>query len=409
MERFRESVALDEPGTPAPFAILETVIAVSAAISVAFVHNVVPIAVSALLAPLLLLRTPYSAWYSLKLGLRPLINVYERTTSTILSTGSKSRAGSAGAMCVAICRLFACALIVGTVWLVFVVGGRLVGTLVALARHPRSSIGAIPQNWWRIAACTNLGSSYVAYPYLREYCAIREVALPPGLRFILEPQPTSGNATIGLNVLCTTESLRPITSLIRAAQKHRVLWKTLLAATRISIAVYALPAIMLRLSLKSTSIVYAPLVWLVYRNRALNPWERLDAMTSLAYHRVVRHFSLFVLAFFGLKLVAFSNGPHLTMPSIVATNKMLMLYLSPGTLPAWQIALAVNALLSWLMYLLGDWATYRRRQSAEAHDWGGVGQATLTALFVIRSILALFTITALLIGVLRISSRATGL
>lgn len=156
-----------------------------------------------------------------------------------------------------------------------------------------------------------------------------------------------------------------------------------------------LPSIIYRWSLKSTSIIWSPLLWVIVSARTIGPVKfRLNEICHLALYRAMRLYSVIILLAFVWKLTIWLG------PQTVALNTDLMPllepYIEPARLPIWQISSASSALLAFGLYFLADWhlrsiEAGKPNRSAEQTIKRQIGATT-----VVRNSLALYAITCTL-------------
>ncbi|MEY2482259.1 MAG: hypothetical protein QOK24_787 [Verrucomicrobiota bacterium] len=110
-----------------------------------------------------------------------------------------------------------------------------------------------------------------------------------------------------------------------------------------------LPAVFYRWSLKGTSIVYAPLVFVTYSTFS----EKADLRTKLELirrgdlSRIRVWYSVIAIAAFLVKLVLMMNLPgFVTWWNGHPISRFLALYVAPAEIPKWQLAKLLNSALA---------------------------------------------------------------
>jgi hypothetical protein len=111
-----------------------------------------------------------------------------------------------------------------------------------------------------------------------------------------------------------------------------------------------------RLALKSTAVLWLPLIWIVVQALPRTQiMARLFVMTRSAWSKTMLVYSAFVLLAFLAKLALLFGIWHLANlewlgPLGVAATRLA----APFELPLWQVAGALNALLAWLFFFHAD-------------------------------------------------------
>jgi hypothetical protein len=230
---------------------------------------------------------------------------------------------------------------------------RFIATAVPAVASPLVAIRAIPKNWFRNVACVD---------------------------FLQAPESVPGVAA------------RPEDDLILHLFSH----PTLRGEGPMRIASWPLlmpvliPAVLYRWSLKGTAIVWSPLMWIVRGAFRSGLTDRLRDIKELAVFRVARTWSLVTAAALSAKLIAYNahavNVPCTALVSIDTCREVVV----PDGLPWWQVAALVNCVLTWVMYLVADWALHRMKAGRLP------GQLSLKKVFetawLVRGVLSLYTI-----------------
>ncbi len=155
--------------------------------------------------------------------------------------------------------------------------------------------------------------------------------------------------------------------------------------------IVALPAWLYRWSLKGTFILYSPLVWVAHRSFADSAWDRLQDVSELAFHRLVRGYSVLVLILLSSRvgLDALYPSWHLLWAGLPSAA-LLDAALAPHALPIWQLAMATNAIMAWVLYFFADWALARhaRQRAPGERTVNGV----LRTVWLVRTSLSVYVI-----------------
>ncbi|MCJ2053693.1 hypothetical protein [Methylobacterium sp. J-070] len=113
-----------------------------------------------------------------------------------------------------------------------------------------------------------------------------------------------------------------------------------------------LGSLLLRYSVKSTAIVWLPLLWVLYQS---NPGKDVDTRLNLAveqpWFKVTLVYSLFVVASFLFKLYVYFAIIDIHLPNSLGPLKSLGDNLIDCfNMPLWQVAGFINALLALILY-----------------------------------------------------------
>lgn len=214
--------------------------------------------------------------------------------------------------------------------------GRVLGTARGVCASPLESIRAIPGNWWRTIAALDFARSPELLPLPDDPGWER-----PDLRWKDE---LSGHA------LWTVRS-----------GSRRLRWYAGLLTT-IS---FVIPAVCFRLSLKSTALLWLPLLWAL---RPLKPaaeaWSaHLKLKATSDINRLVAIFSTLVLLGLVAKYLFFVAEHELALRAAAwqgwlgqRLGEFVAALVRPGEFPIWQFASATNSVLALLaFFLVRDW------------------------------------------------------
>ena len=227
-------------------------------------------------------------------------------------------------------------------------------TTVTLVRSPAAVVRAIPRNWRRIAVATD---------------------------FCRSPQflPTPDDPTL-IKLLLVDDDRNDLYSVIRTsfgkaeyeASLNDIRFRILLlriwtAKWLLVVPLVGLPAILYRLSLKSTAIIWFPLLWAL---RPVAPSDeplkvRLQLFEKSDLFRIVLFVSGAALLLFTSKLILWNEiaqASNTWNESI--GGRILSIHVAPGVIEWWQIATALNSAIA-----IGLWLYVR---SCLRHDEAGV-------------------------------------
>lgn len=265
---------------------------------------------------------------------------------------------------------------ISTSLVVSILAARTLAVLFEVKLSPAEAIAAIPDNWRKIVLCTD---------------ATTLPELVPGL----EALPSFSDLFI-----------------LRFADAARDLWlgraRQAAGLTYILMFIY-LPASLYRWSIKSTSLIWSPLLWafrpIQINEDALQLAKRIQFLTI---YKISRIYSAVVLILFSAKLyliVAWASirAPFERLPGW----DTIAHYLVPEAIPGWHVAAAINAALTWLIFFKAERYTFDSSMSANAPDSGM--RNFFASSFAIRNLLTIYTtactiyITFSLVGAIDIS------
>ncbi len=261
--RWRSTIESVEEGEVSALAILETVLAM--ALSLGIVHwtgSWAHVLVSACVAPLLLLRTEQSTGLGLELfgkaktQLIDRFNKYAPKNHLVYIPFAIITILPSYALVSFLCRITA--------------------TLVTVFRAPLLSVHAIPVNWRRLSLMIDTGCP---------------PEIMPGIEGSDRPD--------------VVESLRfsAFRSVFSVDDLESVLEKVARGLLGFAIGVILfLPSFFYRFSLKSTSLVYLPLIWLVSGPKLSEGSQKdyVEDLVESAFERIARYWAVVVLGVFTL-------------------------------------------------------------------------------------------------------------
>jgi hypothetical protein len=287
----KESVARGEVSI---LAIVETLLAIALVFYLSAHFNTLRwLAVAMCVAPLLLLRTDESV----QLGIRWL----DRWDGWLFDTIGTCATGRSIWSEVKICTL---------VFQPFIV--RIGATIVGVLREPAAAIQAIPTNWARVTLATD---TFFAPELVPEH-PVRTFQ-----SFMLWVRKGPSHTSTQLRWM-----LAPLT-----------------------IAVVFLPALLYRWSLKVTSIIYAPLVFVAHStfSESEDLRTKLELIKRGDLSRIRVFFGVVAIALFVVKLVLMMNLPGFAdWWNGHPVSRFLALYVAPAEIPKWQLAEFANSLLA---------------------------------------------------------------
>jgi hypothetical protein len=190
---------------------------------------------------------------------------------------------------------------------------RIAATLSTFLRHPCAALQAVPKNWSRVTLATDS---------------------------LFSPEPVPGDPTMTLSYW-TELTLDGKTRLARL--------KLAYLGVPILFVVLFLPALIYRWSLKATSIIYAPLVFIARStfSEGTDLRTKLELIKRSDLTRIRALYGVVFIAAFLVKLVLmmkWSGFVEVWRGSPI--TEFLSLYIAPPEIPKWQLAELLNSVLA---------------------------------------------------------------
>lgn len=294
-------------------ALIETALAITISVAIA-VHlgTVKWIVISASLAPLLLLQTEQSAARALHTVDRLWDNLsgwFDRRMEEALRRGGRPS--------------FWSFLRGGLTWgLEFIapIQARVEAAVIMAIRHPILTLSSIPGNWYKVTFC--LDSHHV-------------------------PEVVSGYETLG------KRELFKLTEMMRFMRSRRLLIPLYVPFGLLLF----LPPLLYRWSLKATSIVYTPLLWITHGTfrRMDNVRDELRKIRTNEISHVTICYSALVILLLAVKIAIMTLWAEFAVwLNSSALGRFSSIYVAPAELPIWQVASFVNASLAFGLFLFTD-------------------------------------------------------
>ena len=352
----------------------ETAISISIYVWMLSSFGTLHLVLSAILAPLLLLRTNKSTKLGLSFGLPVLEKLWEFTRKqywNIDSDNFRSNHFSRKALkdsLVIWMLMITSATIAG----VISIGVRVVATVVILLRHPIESISSIPKNWWRYVACIDIFHPPQLLPGVLE-CSdntlFKRYPLSMGML-------TSSKVAVTMVHICGPEIPLYVSNDQRIVGFYKFFY---------------IPSILYRWSLKGSSLIYSPLLWVANSLSNKDLWVQIDEILHLKINKIIRVYSLIILLFLFSKAFFSTlwNSFLVSLPSI--NDRVLMeAFIVPNSFPYWQIASGINASLAWVLLIVLDYAWLKHQRAA--HVSVRIYSVIIKIFSFIRTVLSIYTI-----------------
>jgi hypothetical protein len=317
--------------------------------------------ISACIAPFLLLRTPRSVDWALKRANVPttFLNYFD-----FVERIKKQPTTLRGMLRVtAIFLIFLASIpFIGLILL----GIRFLATAITVTKAPIVSVLAIPTNWWRIVGCVD---SFHPPEPLPGYLAQREQYERIDETFVNPWQGLKNTMTENNNYIDI------ITNIL---------------ISPIFVIFIIIPTLVYRWSLKGSSVIYLPLLWVVHTVAGGSLRQRFIDICSLSFYRFRRWFGGFIIFFVMSKLLAATFWKKIYETSLNHDPYgFLTLFVAPLEVPRWQLASATNGLLAWLVFFVAEVALSRDDES-NIIDIGNGYVIAIRSLWLISSILTLY-------------------
>jgi hypothetical protein len=319
-------------------------------------------ALAACLAPFLLLRTDRVNTLSLKLAER----VFKYSRVTVWPKEERPRGLSA-------LRESLCFHSLPYTIPFAVTAIKAISTLRCLMAHPVETFGEIPRNWRRVVLCTDMG-------------AIPE--LIPTLEHVRESSPL---APLKASYTIHQITRRPVRSL--SEMNYRI-------SIGVIVGIFMLlPALAYRFAVKSTAVIWSPLLW------AVRPMSTpvavkviMRRILTVNFYKISRAYSTCVLLLFIGKMYLLLKWTVLhTTYDTSQILQALRPYVVPEAMPIWHVTSALNAAGSWGLYFVADYFYKDVKHGTEIPEttlhylftWTG----TVMSLFAVYSLLCTVYIT----------------
>ena len=307
------------------------------------------VAISAALAPVLLLRTPRSTELGLNLGYKVGRAVF-RLMLHVQPVDSRT-----WTHLIYFIFYFLILNLLGALSLFAAKAGAL---SIAVVTHPIEAIGHIPENWRKVVLC------------------IDTMTLPevlPGTRDLAKD-----DVRIGLKQYTLEFWLDGV----------KGSWPLWMLATLFLLPII-IPALAYRWALKSTALIWSPFVW-AFRpiRRDEDPVVFAKGILKLSIYKAARIYSALILIIFLGKIVFLLTGLKIASQQLQELQ-IIQSYFVPDKVPLWHLTAVASACLTWLIFLKAENYVHRVAHLAP------VSHVAMTMFFklsfVIRNLLSIYT------------------
>jgi hypothetical protein len=163
---------------------------------------------------------------------------------------------------------------------------KIASTIVVVLADPLKALEAVPRNWYKVVICTDV---------------LTTPEILPGIESV-----DDNYRHLSFLKLTNFGSVLPQLQL-GGAKSYFMLWGIIPALAAIYCA-----AIAYRISLKSTALIWSPLIWVAGGVRQVTDLQRfLQHIINLSLYRISRIYSAFVLLVFAAKIYLFISLEHL--------------------------------------------------------------------------------------------------
>lgn len=363
-------------------AIAETIAAASFSLwlAISYLETWDYVLAGACLAPLLLLRTDYSCQYA--------YDAFYKFDNFIEESGYFSNK-----------KIFIPAFFLIVVFPLSLLFIRVSSVVLGLIFHPLKSLSQIPTNWMRNCICTdsihppeilaeietsqvkdNLGM-FVFSRFSNDFLDINISKYKLSLSSIFQSNLSSNSITRMFGLLISFAKVVGIDFLCIV----------------IVLVMYS-PSVIYRLSLKSTSIVWSPLLWIIPKaTPKIKLLTRLKLIHNSSCGRLILVVSITVLILFVLKIALYTGVIKLneSLSKYIVLSK-IEIFIESYNIPYWQVASALNSFLAVLLFFYAsNRLIHFETGELNACEDNLTTDYTLRTATVIRTSLSLYTISCL--------------
>lgn len=345
-------------------ALVETAFAIGIYVWLVLNGFTLHLIMGACVAPFLLLRTPQSVELAFSMG-KP---IYEITSEWFFDAIDNIRNETIQNILIVILS--------GPVIGLVLMGIRFTATVIAVIKAPVKSVRTMPINWWRIVGCVDSfhpPETLPGYePKTHQDWNEAEHFLYPHEFILSTAQKQEEEEEAFLKVLVWL-----ITPFIFSG----------------FILFLVLPALIYRWSLKGSSLIYLPLIWIVRLTTRENVKRLLLDIRDLTFHKLRRLLGLFMIVFLISKLFVAAIWDYLSATWLkMDPYGFVAIFVAPTEIPRWQIASATNGLLVWITLFIAEFALRDQRESDVSKGY----VIAIRSIWFIGSILTFYTIAILI-------------
>jgi hypothetical protein len=344
-------------GKPSLLAMVETIFASGASLWLSWKTNSIEhIVIASALAPFVLLRTPLSTRYTMY-----RLNTVEE----------KWRQGNASL----------------DIWFWILPLIKILCSIRVLIRQPLASISNIPSNFYKHILVLDFFVPPQIVPGSEEISDRQSSTLSSSNIYQLPRINLRAGRRVNQYLEDVAKGDDPATGLYwyghLTRQQNRFFWGTIFII---------LLTLMFRFSVKSTAIVWLPLLWIIAQSRpGERVLDRVYVQISQPYYKVVLIWSVIVMLAMIFKVgLLFAVWRFWQLERLGPLGVFTTRLVAPYDLPIWQVTSAVSAVLAWVWYFCAK-RHLIAKDTTEAwpESWLKTQYVTFQ---VIRTILTLYTI-----------------
>ncbi|QDV49570.1 hypothetical protein [Gimesia fumaroli] len=362
-------------------AIIETIAAVSFSLwlAISYLGTWDYVLVGACVAPLLLLRTESSCNLALHTFLK-----YE-------SLAILNYSQSVGTKKILAFFLYFCTLLFVPLLC------RLFAMIMGIIKRPIETITRIPCNWIQICVCTDLFHPPELVPGIqlnKNKISFDILDFVTYCKFVFDISFRRVKYNFDLIIDPKTSLIRRLISLVIIFLEPYSFFCWFL----VTLLLFYSGPIIYRFSLKSTSIVWAPLLWIIPKATPKTKMiTRLKVINKSSWGRLISVVSSAVLVLFVFKILIFTGINELNERfSDSSILSKLSMFIEPHSIPIWQVASAANSLLALgLFWYASSNLIHIETGEIKESDDNSTIDYTLRTASVIRTSLSLYTISCL--------------
>src|SRR6266511_1341837 len=324
-----------ERGEPTVLAIVETLFAIGAVCYLSWhLQNTTYIAIPACIAPFLLLRTDEST----QRGVRSYKAMISFLGTGFFDRNTSSRLKAPLEIAIGMLSLYMYVMLPPLLVLV-----KFAVTAYCTIAHPLLALRSIPYNWTQIALCIDTLHHPEMLPGLTSNEKNLERTLDRETFHLFSLDTTRGLA------IETRDMFKDSVALLlgRSSLKKRLLGIRLGLTVILSTLLFTrfAPSLVYRYSLKSTSIIYSPLLWILQPlNLTGRPDEHFRDKSDSVLNSIIFHYSLLVILLCTSKAYIFVTWEHIKGSWYSLTGlEVFHPFILPNQLPLWHVLPFFNA------------------------------------------------------------------
>ena len=324
-------------GEVSVLAIIETALAICSAIYIATTNkSSILIFSSCVIAPLLLLRTEQST----QMGLLVATKLLGRLDSVFTKLPDPSESTSPLVRTIKkylyIASMFVIMFIYSTLTYIICTISKVIAVIYGITFYPKQSITAIPLNWFKYVFCIDTANP------------------PEAIVGISNPHKYSIYPDFDGTKHLTIEGW--FHSILTACKSRTdfILCSILFSPLLLSILI---PSIIYRWSIKSTAVIFTPLLWIIntYGQNIINICDKMTTTRMSIISKIKTAYSALIIILLAIKIVFIYNAT-ITVQHINSEILTTLYYniFIPNEIPLWQSASIANSLITLALFFFSD-------------------------------------------------------